>query len=223
MDPSALVQIHVAPPQLRYADEVPCSRPVRDSHLVQIVDAALDDSARRAGDWLVCRPGCTQCCIGAFAINPLDSARLRDGLAELKHVDAARANRIQLRAQAYIRRVAAEFPGDPNSGILSESEEAEERFESFANDEVCPALDPESGTCDLYRYRPMTCRVFGPPVRNEGGGLGVCELCFRGASKEDIASCEMKADPEHLEDSLLAELAATGASGSTIVAYVLAE
>ena len=32
----------------------------------------------------------------------------------------------------------------------------------------------------------MTCRVFGPPVRNEGGGLGVGELCFHGATAEQI-------------------------------------
>jgi len=97
-----------------------------------------------------------------------------------------------------------------------------ERFLSFADDEVCPALDPQSGACDLYQYRPMTCRVFGPPVRNEGGGLGICELCFHGASDDEIASCEMRPDPEHLEDSLLAELTDSGESGSTIVAYVLA-
>ena len=197
--------------------------PAGDSKLVQIVDAALLDVARRAGEWLVCRPGCTQCCTGAFAINALDAARLRDGLGELKHIDPQRANRIQLRARAYLQRVAPQFPGDSNSGILSETDDAQERFLSFADDEVCPALDPQSGICEVYRYRPMTCRVFGPPVRNEDSGLGVCELCFHGASSDEIASCEMNPDPEHLEDELLAELARSGESGSTIVAYVLAE
>ncbi len=41
----------------------------------------------------------------------------------------------------------------------------------------------------------MTCRVFGPPVRSEDG-LGVCELCYHGASDEEIAACEMKPDPD---------------------------
>ena len=49
----------------------------------------------------------------------------------------------------------------------------------------------------------MTCRVFGPPVRSEDG-LGVCELCFQGASDEEIAACEMKPDPDDLESRLLA-------------------
>jgi len=68
----------------------------------------------------------------------------------------------------------------------------------------------------------MTCRVFGPPVRSEGG-LGVCELCFQGASDKEIAACEMNADPEDLESALVEELEkASGARGQTIVAFCLA-
>jgi len=199
---------------------MPCRRPARDHELIQIVDAALADAARRAGEWLVCRPGCTQCCVGAFAINALDVSRLREGFAELKRGDPARAEQVQVRAQAYIHRITPQFPGDPESGKLDESEEAEARFLDFADEEMCPALDPESGTCDLYQFRPMTCRVFGPPVRNEGGGLGICELCFRGASNEEIAACEMMPDPERLEDLLLAEL---GNADKTLVAFALAK
>ncbi len=61
------------------------------------------------------------------------------------------------------------------------------------------------GTCDLYESRPMTCRVFGPPVRSEDG-LGVCELCFQGATPQEIASCEMKPDPDDMEGRLLEKL-----------------
>lgn len=198
---------------------MPCRRPARDRELVQIVDAALADAARRAGEWLVCGPGCTQCCVGAFAINALDVSRLREGLAELKRSHPARAVQVQVRAQAYIDRITPQFPGDLKSGKLDESEEGETRFLDFANEEVCPALDPTSGTCDLYQFRPMTCRVFGPPVRNEGGGLGICELCFHGATAEQIAACEMTPDSDQLEDSLLAELA----DGKTLVAFALAK
>lgn len=197
-----------------------CRRPARDRELVQIVDVALTDATRRAGEWLVCRPGCTQCCVGAFAINALDVSRLREGFAELKRNDPARAEQVQVRARAYVHRITPQFPGDPESGKLDESEEMEARFLDFGDEEVCPALDPESGTCDLYQFRPMTCRVFGPPVRNEGGALGICELCFRGASAEEIAACEMTPDPECLEDSLLAEL---GDRGNTLVAFALAK
>jgi hypothetical protein len=48
----------------------------KDQMLIQIVDSALAEAARRSGEWLVCRPGCTQCCIGVFPINQLDASRL---------------------------------------------------------------------------------------------------------------------------------------------------
>ena len=193
-----------------------------DQALIQIVDSALADAARRAGEWLVCRPGCTQCCIGVFTINQLDARRLRQGLADLEAVAPQRATRVRERAREAVARLAREFPGDLATGVLDEGEIAEQRFSEFANDEPCPALDPETGACELYESRPMTCRTFGPPVRSEEG-LGVCELCFHGASVEQIAACEMIPDPDDLESTLLQELErTTGARGETIVAFALA-
>jgi hypothetical protein len=68
----------------------------------------------------------------------------------------------------------------------------------------------------------MTCRVFGPPVRTEEG-LGVCELCYHGATEEQIADCEMNADPDGLEAQLIEEFEqSSGRRGSTLVAFALA-
>ena len=193
-----------------------------DQKLIQIVDSALADATRRSGEWLACRPGCTQCCIGAFAINQLDALRLQQGLAELEKRSPERAAGIRQRARESVGRLAPEFPGDPVSGFLHEGEEAEQQFADFANDEPCPVLDPETGLCELYESRPMTCRVFGPPVRSEDG-LGVCELCFQGASDKEIAACEMKPDPDDLESRLLQQLEkSTGKHGNTIIAFCLA-
>ena len=193
--------------------------PTGDKALIQIVDAALADAARRSGEWLVCRPGCTQCCVGVFAINQLDAVRLQQGLADLAKTAPQRALRIRQRARASVSRLSAEFPGEARTGVLDEGREAEERFAEFANDEPCPVLDPQTGLCDLYDARPMTCRTFGPPVRSEGG-LGVCELCYHGASDDQIADCEMVADPDDLESKLLSKLEkAKGPRGQTIIAF----
>src|SRR5664279_2206751 len=73
-----------------------------DRELVQILDASLADAARRSGAWLVCHAGCTQCCIGAFAINQLDAQRLRDGLTDLKVAAPVRAAEVERRASEYI-------------------------------------------------------------------------------------------------------------------------
>ncbi len=205
---------------MRYASGMASRRlPAADGALIQIVDAALADASRRSGEWLVCRPGCTQCCVGVFAINQLDAVRLQRGLARLEKTDPQRAGRIRERAQDSIRRLSAEFPGNAETGVLDEGPEAEERFAEFANDEPCPVLDPDTGLCDLYDARPMTCRTFGPPVLAEGG-LGVCELCFHGATDEQIAACEMVADPDDLEAKLLGEVEKTeGPRGRTMVAF----
>jgi Fe-S-cluster containining protein len=194
----------------------------KDHALIQIVDSALAEATRRSGEWLVCRPGCTQCCVGAFPINQLDALRLRRGLADLALRAPELAKGIRERARGAVARLSKDFPGDPASGILNKGDDAAERFADFANDEPCPVLDPETGNCELYESRPMTCRVFGPPVRSEDG-LGVCELCYHGASDEEIAACEMKPDPDDLESALLKTVEdSTGTRGDTIIAFCLA-
>jgi len=154
-----------------------------DGALIRIVDAALAEAARRSGPWLLCHPGCMQCCLGEFSITQLDAARLRRGLAELETRDPRRAARVRERAREGVARLAA-----------------------MADDDPCAALDPETGTCDLYAARPIVCRTFGPPVRCESGDLGVCELCFEGATDAEIAACEVEFDPEGMELVLLGEL-----------------
>jgi Fe-S-cluster containining protein len=200
--------------------------PARDGELVKIVDASLRDAARRAGKWLMCRPGCTQCCYGAFAINRLDALRLQSGLNALRDSDPSKAEAIDLRARAWLHSYGEDFPGDRKSGILGDSEEEQERFEEFANNAPCPALDLATGMCDVYEWRPMTCRVFGPPIRMaaeqgsaQAEGLGHCELCFTGATEAEVASCEMPLQVE-LEEKILARIAG---KTETVVAFALLE
>ena len=194
---------------------------IREAKLLQSIDASLADAARRAGDLLACRIGCTQCCHGAFAINALDAARLREGMSSLHATNPALAAEIEHRARAWLAEHGPAFPGDPETGALGASESDQALFEDFANDAACPALDPASGRCDVYQWRPMTCRVFGPPVRatDESGaeGLGHCELCFIGATREQVAACEMPV-PHALEAELLNEI---GSKDETIVAFAL--
>ena len=105
---------------------MPVFPPARDSELVQIMDTALVVAARKSGEWLVCRRGCTQCCIGPFAINQLDAARLRQGMATLETNDPRRAARIRRRAKDSVARLRKlEFPGDSTTGILPENKAPE--------------------------------------------------------------------------------------------------
>jgi Fe-S-cluster containining protein len=199
----------------------------QDAKLVQIVDASLADAVQRAGHHLACRPGCNQCCYGAFSINALDALRLRNAMTELEATEPERAANITERARKYLAQYSSSFPGDRKKGILGESPEMQAAFEDFADEAACPALDPSTGLCELYAARPMTCRTFGPPVRSqsesgEEEGLSVCELCFTEASPDEIAACEMSV-PRAEEESLLAALEEIepARSGETIVAYCL--
>jgi len=142
------------------------------------------------------------------------------------------------RANRYLAEFSPSFPGNQQTGILGTSDEDQEAFEDFANQAPCPALNPESGLCEMYDARPMTCRVFGPPVRMnstpeaeassepaEDEGLAVCELCFTEASPEEIADAEMTV-PYAEEQRLLDQLqqiqpVERDTIGDTIIAYCL--
>ncbi len=192
--------------------------PMGDRELVQIVDASLADAARRAGPWLVCRLGCTQCCFGAFAISELDALRLQVGMTKLRRENSALASEVERRALAWIGENRAAFPGDVETGRIGNTESDQERFEEYANEAACPALDPATGRCDVYEWRPMTCRVFGPPVRMNGdNALGHCELCFNGATADQVAACEMSI-PHDLEQQLVDQIPS---NGETLVAFAL--
>jgi Fe-S-cluster containining protein len=158
-----------------------------------------------------------------FAIDRLDAERLKHGMDVLQKAHPSRADKIRDRARRSIQTLSVRFPGNAQAGLLDEEiftadSEAEKRFADFGNNEVCPVLDPKTGLCELYDSRPMTCRIFGPPVRSNGG-LGICELCFQGATDKQIADCEMVPDPEDMEATLLSELERNGLQGHTTVAY----
>src|SRR5258708_24441530 len=90
----------------------------KDQALIQIVDAALAEATRRSGEWLVCRRGCTQCCIGAFPINQLDALRLQRGLADLQKRAPSRAARVSERAGEAVGRFLEEFSRVAANGDL---------------------------------------------------------------------------------------------------------
>lgn len=177
----------------------------------------MDEAARRSGPWLACRIGCTQCCLGPFAITQLDARRLRAGLAALEAADPARAAAIRARAAGYIETIAPVYPGNPATGELLEEPALPDSIDELP----CPALDPATGACDLYDARPITCRSFGPATKIGDGQLAACELCYTGASDAEIAECAVELDPEGLELTLVKALENAGHKGTTIVAYAL--
>ncbi|HEV8579196.1 MAG TPA: YkgJ family cysteine cluster protein [Thermoanaerobaculia bacterium] len=194
-----------------------------DRRLLQVVDQALTEAARLAargeGSWLACRPGCTECCHGPFPINRLDVHRLRAGLAELAEREPERARAIAERARAQLSLLRRDFPGDARSGVLTDGDDdAAEAFFSRVAALSCPVLDPDTGRCELYAHRPLTCRTFGPPVKIGESALPPCRLCFQGAAAEVIEACRVEPDPHGLEDRILDRLG----EEETLIAFALA-
>jgi Fe-S-cluster containining protein len=184
---------------------------VDDRKLVQIVDAALAQAAGKAGAWLKCRPGCFECCLGAFEISALDAQRLRRGLTDLESRDPARAARVRVRVAQAAARLQRDFPGDTADRVLAEADD---------NDEPCPVLDLARGTCDLYEFRPLACRTFGPAIRS-AGAVGVCELCFQGATEDEITACAVELDVDALEMPFLQQMEGDRVHSPTLVALAL--
>jgi Fe-S-cluster containining protein len=143
--------------------------------LIQIVDAAMADAARRGGPWVTCRLGCHECCEGPFEINALDARRLADAWLELRALRPAEAEQIRQRALA--------FQGH--------------------DEEPCPVLDRSTGGCLLYPARPMICRTFGPAVLDDSGAIAVCHLNYTGASDPEVLAAAVVPDPDGWEGLLL--------------------
>jgi len=204
-------------------DGLPAEIRERDDVLTEAFDAALAVGVRRAGRHLACRRGCTPCCVGSFDITALDAARLRRGLQELASAHPRVAAAVRRRAAEQWRTQRPAYPGGAAAGILAEDEVARERFFAAFADAPCPALDPHSGACVLYRFRPLSCRSYGLPVRCGGAVLEPCPLNFTRASAAEIAAAVVEPDPDDSESALLAALLAHDPSaGDTTVAAALA-
>ena len=143
----------------------------------------MTEAVRLGGAWIACRPGCYECCLGPFSISSSEAQRLQHGLTALAP-DAA--ERVRRQAAAYMATISSYDPDGLPEGM----------------DEVpCPALDPATHCCDLYQARPITCRTFGPAVKMADGAVATCELCFEGASEEEIAACAVEIAPELVSEA----------------------
>ena len=193
-----------------------------DADLTGAVDAAIALAARRAGPQLVCRAGCSECCIGPLPITRLDAWRLREGLEALRQSDPARAAVIQERARAAVERLREDFPGDAERGLLRGDEKAEDRLLERHSDMPCPVLDPATQSCDLYAHRPISCRTYGPPVRFNGQDLPPCRLCFTTAAPEAVEASRVEPDKDGLERAILQRLKRDdGESRETLIAWAV--
>lgn len=78
------------------------------------------------------------------------------------------------RALVQVEECEASFPRLRTSPYLDEWDDREiDRLVSTFQDRPCPALQPDH-TCGIYEWRPVTCRLMGPPVEEAGLVQGAC-------------------------------------------------
>lgn len=194
-----------------------------DRRLLEGLDRDYRDSAERAGSLLVCGPGCSDCCHGPFPVTRLDAWRLSRGLERVEARDPGRARAIGTRASRAVQALRPDYPGDPESGRLRTGEAELDRYLALHPKLACPALDPVTGQCELYDWRPVSCRNYGPPLSFGGEKSAPCPLCFRDAAVEKLERCRMEPDRNGLEESLLHSMGAVpGEPWETLIAFVLA-
>ncbi|MCC6390585.1 MAG: YkgJ family cysteine cluster protein [Bryobacterales bacterium] len=204
----------------RASRKAPRSLPVRtDERFPRILDSAQEEARRRAGEHLRCRAGCFGCCIGPFPITLLDAARLQEGLRLMEPEEAAVIRARAAESVVWLRGL--DYPGDKSGGLLEESI-GEVLFQPPFQSLACPALDLESGRCELYTHRPAACRTYGPAIRLDGEKLPHCPLNYRDATAEQIEEFRVDIDTQESGEAAFAEfLEGGGKPGQTVIAFAL--
>jgi Fe-S-cluster containining protein len=134
--------------------------------LVAASDAAFERVKLAHAECVKCKEGCADCCHAVFDLTLIEALYINHRFKQ-EFEGAARAdleekaNRTD-RLMAKIKRRAQEelLAGRPEADILTDL--ARERVR-------CPLLDTKD-LCELYRYRPLTCRFYGIPTAIGGSG-----------------------------------------------------
>lgn len=134
--------------------------------LVEASDAAFGRVKKAHADCVKCTEGCADCCHAVFDLTLIEALYINHRFKEvLKNPERAeleeKANRTD-RLMAKIKRRAQE-------DLLAGKSEAD-ILEDLARERVrCPLLN-SNDLCELYRYRPLTCRFYGIPTAIGGTG-----------------------------------------------------
>jgi len=134
--------------------------------LVATADAAFERVKKAHADCVKCGEKCADCCFALFDLTLIEALYIHhrfnekfEGSAKIELLE--KANRADRRIYKIKREAYKAFQAGKNEGEIL----AEMAFERVR----CPLLN-EKDLCDLYEYRPMTCRFYGIPTAIGGAG-----------------------------------------------------
>lgn len=134
--------------------------------LVRVADDTFDRIQRRHPEGVKCKEGCSDCCHAVFDIALIEALFIN---ARFAHTfDAAtrerlleKANRADRQAFAMKRQISRE---------LQAGNDARQVMHVVAAQRLrCPFLNA-ADKCDIYAFRPITCRLYGVPTAIQGKG-----------------------------------------------------
>lgn len=134
--------------------------------LVSKSDAAFERVRKAYAECVKCKEKCADCCYALFDLTLVESLYINDKFNEqIKGSEKAdlleKANRADRRVHKLKRKAHKE---------MESGKSEDEILAGLAQERVrCPLLN-EAELCDLYDYRPLTCRFYGIPTAIGGAG-----------------------------------------------------
>lgn len=138
--------------------------------LVAEVDTVFQRVQEAHPECVTCEKGCSDCCNALFDLTLVEAMYLnhqfttRYGFGPERSALVDRAGDVDRQLVKLKRKAHRE---------VQEGRDAQEILEEMARQRVrCPLLG-ESDTCEMYQYRPITCRLYGIPTAI-GGKAHTC-------------------------------------------------
>jgi len=134
--------------------------------IVMTAETVFDRVKKQYPEYVVCQVGCSDCCHALFDLTLIEAMyvahqfnRKFQGADREKLIE--KANRSDRELYKIKKKAYKDFEaGKSEDDILMEMAETRSR---------CPLLN-EADQCDLYEYRPITCRFYGIPTAIAGTG-----------------------------------------------------
>lgn len=135
---------------------------------LKTADSVFERMKKEYPDCVACKEGCADCCKALFDLTLIEAlyinhhfSKLFEKRLEEKTALTEKANRADREVYRIKKRAYKELEeGRPEEDILADL--AKERV-------PCPLLNSEE-RCDLYEFRPITCRLYGIPTAIGGQG-----------------------------------------------------
>lgn len=128
--------------------------------LVDKAEAAFHETTVSYGQCVTCHRHCSDCCHAIFGLFLIEAVYLQGHFARLSD---------PLQREVLHRcRQADEELEELKRRFEAEGPDSQHAMNALARERMrCPLLD-ENQDCALYRYRPITCRVYGIPTAVHG-------------------------------------------------------